>query len=420
MRRVVVTGIGAITPIGKNITESWANLIASKSGIYTIPDGSFKTDDLATKIAGTVLVDSDYDAFLSTYISSKEARKMDRFIQFSIVAAAQAVTDAGGLSNIDPTRIGVMAGSGIGGLACIEENVNTMAEKGARRVSPFFIPGTLINLAAGHISMMYGFMGPNQAVVTACATGGHAIGDAARVIRDNDADIMVAGGGEAAICRIGIAGFNACRALSTAFNDSPQKASRPWDKDRDGFVMGEGAGYLILEEFEHAKSRGAKIYCELAGYGSSGDAYHITSPSPEGRGAILSIEMALRRAGINRSEIGYINAHGTSTPVGDMIEITALRKVFADDVAGVSISSTKSSIGHLLGAAGGVEAIFSILALKYGILPPTLNLDNPEEGCNGLDLVPHIAREKKLKAVMSNSFGFGGTNSSLIFKVINA
>jgi 3-oxoacyl-[acyl-carrier-protein] synthase II len=420
MRRVVVTGIGAITPIGKNITESWANLIASKSGISTIPDGSFKTDDLATKIAGTVLVDSDYDAFLSTYISSKEARKMDRFIQFSIVAAAQAVTDAGGLSNIDPTRIGVMAGSGIGGLACIEENVNTMAEKGARRVSPFFIPGTLINLAAGHISMMYGFMGPNQAVVTACATGGHAIGDAARVIRDNDADIMVAGGGEAAICRIGIAGFNACRALSTAFNDSPQKASRPWDKDRDGFVMGEGAGYLILEEFEHAKSRGAKIYCELAGYGSSGDAYHITSPSPEGRGAILSMEMALRRAGINRSEIGYINAHGTSTPVGDMIEITALRKVFADDVAGVSISSTKSSIGHLLGAAGGVEAIFSILALKYGILPPTLNLDNPEEGCNGLDLVPHIAREKKLKAVMSNSFGFGGTNSSLIFKVINA
>jgi len=421
MRRVVVTGIGAVTPLGRNIDDSWNALISGKSGIKSIPSDLFQVDDLVTRIAGLVPGDAEtHEADMSRYISPKDVRKMDRFIQLAIMAAFQAVDDSGVHGAIEPTRIGVMAGSGIGGLACIEENVMTMSEKGARRVSPFFIPGTLINLAAGHISMKYGFMGPNQAVVTACATGAHAIGDAARIIACGDADAMVTGGSEAAVCRIGMAGFNAARALSSAFNDTPEKASRPWDEARDGFVMGEGAGYLVLEELEHAKARGAKIYAELVGYGSSGDAYHITAPSPEGIGAFLAMQMALRNAKLNPEDIGYVNAHGTSTPMGDMIEIIAMKKVFGTHIANVSISSTKSSIGHLLGAAGGVEAIFSILAMRDSIVPPTLNLENPSEGCEGLDLTPFVAKEKKVDVIMSNSFGFGGTNASVIFKKLDA
>lgn len=417
MKRVVVTGIGAVTPLGRNINDTWNSLIASKSGIAPIPSTLFSTEDLPTKIAGLVPGDTEFhESDMTNYISGKDIKKMDRFIQLSIIAASQAVQDSGIESITAKHRIGVMSGAGIGGLACIEENIITMIEKGARRVSPFFIPGTLINLASGHISIKYGFTGPNQAVVTACATGAHAIGDAARIIAYGDADIMVTGGSEAAVCRIGIAGFNAARALSTNYNDSPESASRPWDKDRDGFVMGEGAAYVVLEELEHAKSRGANIYAELVGYGSSGDAYHITSPSPEGTGAYMAMEMALKNSKLNLDEIDYINAHGTSTPSGDMIEIFAMRKIFGDRLKNISISSTKSSIGHLLGAAGGVEAIFSILAMKHSIVPPTLNLHNPSEGCEGLDLVPFKSKERKVKAVMSNSFGFGGTNASIILK----
>lgn len=417
MKRVVVTGIGAVTPLGRNIKDTWSSLIASKSGIVPIPSTLFSTEDLPTKIAGLVPGDTEFhEADMINYISGKDIKKMDRFIQLSIIAASQAVQDSGIESIAAKHRIGVMSGAGIGGLACIEENIITMIEKGARRVSPFFIPGTLINLASGHISIKYGFTGPNQAVVTACATGAHAIGDAARIISYGDADIMVTGGSEAAVCRIGIAGFNAARALSTNYNDSPEEASRPWDKDRDGFIMGEGAAYLVLEELEHAKSRGANIYAELVGYGSSGDAYHITSPSPEGTGAYMAMEIALKHSKLNLDEIDYINAHGTSTPSGDMIEILAMKKIFSDHLKSISISSTKSSIGHLLGAAGGVEAIFSILTMKNSIVPPTLNLHNPSEGCEGLDLVPFKSKERKVKAVMSNSFGFGGTNASIIFK----
>lgn len=417
MKRVVVTGIGAVTPLGRNINETWSSLIAGKSGITSIPSTLFSTEDLPTKIAGLVPGDAEFhESDMTKYIPGKDIKKMDRFIQLSVIAASQAVQDSGIESVAEKHRIGVMSGAGIGGLACIEENIITMIEKGARRVSPFFIPGTLINLASGHISIKYSFTGPNQAVVTACATGAHAIGDAARIIAYGDADIMVTGGSEAAVCRIGIAGFNAARALSTNYNDSPQEASRPWDQDRDGFVMGEGAAYLVLEDLEHAKARGANIYAELIGYGSSGDAYHITSPSPEGTGAYMAMEMAIKNSKINLEEISYINAHGTSTPSGDMIEILAMRKIFNDNLKNISISSTKSSIGHLLGAAGGVEAIFSILAMKNSIVPPTLNLHNPSEGCEGLDLVPFKAKERKVKAVMSNSFGFGGTNASIIFK----
>lgn len=420
MRRIVITGLSAVTPLGRNTNDSWKALIAGKSGIRTIPDHLFRTDDLVTRIAGLVPGDAAaHEADMANYISPKDIRKMDRFIHLAIMSACQAIEDSGVNNLADLSRIGIMAGSGIGGLSSIEENVLTMADRGPRRIGPFFIPSMLINLAAGHISIKYGFTGPNQAVVTACATGAHAIGDAARVIICGDADVMIAGGSEAAVCRIGIAGFNAARALSSAFNDQPEKASRPWDKDRDGFVMGEGAGYLVLEELEHAKKRGAKIYAELAGCGSSGDAYHITSPSPEGNGALLAMQMALRNAKINPTDIDYINAHGTSTPVGDTIEINAMRKLMGDHITNISISSTKSSIGHLLGAAGGVEAIFSILAMQESVIPPTLNLDNPADECIGLDLVPFKAKEKKLGIVMSNSFGFGGTNASIIFKKYN-
>jgi 3-oxoacyl-[acyl-carrier-protein] synthase II len=342
---------------------------------------------------------------------------MGVFITYAVAAASQAIADSGwkATSEEEKERAGVMIGSGIGGLLEIEEAVLEMKEKGPRRVSPFFIPSALINLASGHISIMYGLKGPNHAVVTACSTGAHAIGDAGRIIQLGDADVMVAGGTEAAVCRMGIAGFCASRALSTAYNDTPEKASRPWDKGRDGFVMGEGAGVVVLEEYEHAKKRGAKIYAELVGYGMSGDAYHITAPSSDGNGGFRSMQSAIRHAGLQPTDIDYINAHGTSTPLGDEIELGAVKRLFGDHVRKLSMSSTKSSIGHLLGAAGSVEAIFSILAMRDQIAPPTLNLDSPPENCD-VDLVPHTAKKRTINAVLSNSFGFGGTNASLVFK----
>ena len=420
MRRIVITGIGLVTPLGADAKSSWENLIRGKSGIKKIPLELFDTSDLNTRIAGLVPgKDEQCGLDLEKYIPLKETRKMDKFIHYAIAAATQAVDDAGWVPSNDEQReqTGVLIGSGIGGLAVIEETANILAEKGARRVSPFFIPASLINLASGHISIKYGFKGPNHAVVTACSTGAHAIGDAARLIALSDADVMVAGGSEAAVCRLGIAGFNACKALSTNFNDTPEKASRPWDEARDGFVMGEGAGVVVLEEYEHAKKRGAKIYAEVVGYGLSGDAYHMTAPAPDGNGGLRSMQMALKKAKVNPEEVGYINAHGTSTPLGDIIELNAVKTLFKDHAYKLMMSSTKSSIGHLLGAAGSVEAIFSILSMQHGIIPPTLNLDNPSEGCD-IDLVAHTAKENKIEVALSNSFGFGGTNASLLFKKV--
>ena len=417
MRRVVVTGVGLVTPLGATVQSSWNNIISSKSGIRRIPETLFDTSDLATKIAGIVPNDSEENGLnLNNFIPEKDQRKMDRFIHLAIVAANEAVNDSGWVANTEEqqNRTGVLVGSGIGGLATIEENALILKEKGPRRISPFFIPASLINLASGHISIQYKFKGPNHSVVTACSTGAHAIGDAAKLISMGDADIMVAGGTESAVTRLGIAGFNACRALSTSFNDNPQKASRPWDKNRDGFVMGEGAGVLILEELEHAKNRGAKIYAELAGYGLSGDAYHITAPAENGDGGFRAMTMALTKAGISPEQVDYINAHGTSTPPGDIIELNAVKRLFKNNNS-FSMSSTKSAIGHLLGAAGSVEAIFSILAMNNNIVPPTLNLDDPSEEY-GIDLVPHKAKERKVEIALSNSFGFGGTNASLLFK----
>ena len=414
-RRVVVTGMGLVTPLGVGAGHVWGRLIAGESGIRPIT--KFDVSDLPNKIAGDVpLGDGPYDFNPDRTIEPKEQKKMDTFIHFAIAAADEAIKDAG----IDfPTeekrvRAGVMIGSGIGGLPAIEEGVLLLKEKGARRISPFFIPSALINLASGHVSIKYGLKGPNHAVVTACSTGAHAIGDAAKMILRGDADVMVAGSTEATICRMGIAGFAAARALSTSYNETPTKASRPWDQGRDGFVMGEGAGMVILEEYEHAKARGAKIYAEFGGYGLSGDAYHITSPSEDGDGGFRSMKMALADAGLAVDAIGYINAHGTSTPKGDEIEAGAVRRLFGNTQ--VSMSSTKSAIGHLLGGAGSVEAIFSILAMKHGVLPPTLNLETPSESVSGMDLVPLVAKEKKIRAALSNSFGFGGTNASLVFK----
>ncbi len=421
MRRVVVTGCGLVTPLGAGVSHAWPALIAGKSGIKAIPMELCDTHDLSCKIAGIVPQAHEPGGFeLERYISPRDTHKMDRFIQLAIAAAVEAVEDAGWQQCSDQAkeRTGVMVGSGIGGLACIERNVNLLRDSGPRRISPFFIPASLINLASGYISIRYGYQGPNSAVVTACATGAHAIGDAARIIACNDADVMIAGGTEASICRIGIAGFAALRALSTNFNNAPQQASRPWDKRRDGFVMGEGAGIVVLEEYEHAKSRGANIYAELTGYGLSGDAYHITAPSEDGDGGYRAMRMAMNKAGLSPQDIGYINAHGTSTSMGDIIEIQAIRNLFGDAATDTAISSTKSAIGHLLGAAGGVEAIFSLLALRHGIIPPTLNLDDPDEGCEGLNLVPHEAQQRKLRHVLSNSFGFGGTNAALIFSAI--
>ncbi|MDR3425604.1 MAG: beta-ketoacyl-ACP synthase II [Alphaproteobacteria bacterium] len=417
MRRVVVTGMGMVTPLGVGVGLNWKRLTAGASGIGRITH--FDPSDMSCQVAGQVpRGDGEGELNLDRFIEPKEQKKMDNFIHFAIAAAEEAIKDSGYVPATEEARdrTGVMIGSGIGGLNEIYETSILLYEKGPRRVSPFFIPRSLINLASGQVSIMHGYRGPNHAVVTACATGAHAIGDAARLIAFDDADVMVAGGAEAAICRVGIAGFCALRALSTGFNDQPHKASRPYDKDRDGFVMGEGSGVVMLEEYEHAKKRGAKIYAELAGYGLSGDAYHMTSPAEDGNGGYRAMQMALKRSGFNVEEIDYINAHGTSTPVGDEIEVRAVRRLLGDHAGSVMMSSTKSATGHLLGAAGAVEAIYSILAVKTGLIPPTLNLESPSEAVAGIDLVPLKAREKKIKAALSNSFGFGGTNASLIFK----
>jgi 3-oxoacyl-[acyl-carrier-protein] synthase II len=416
MRRVVVTGIGLVTPLGVGTEIVWRRLIEGRSGIGAIQ--SFDVSDLPAKIAGQVprgeTASGSFNA--EDWVPPKDQRRMDEFIVFALAAADQAVTDADWKPTSDESceRTGVMIGSGIGGLPGITEGAITLHERGPRRLSPFFIPANLINLASGHVSIRYGFRGPNHAVVTACSTGAHAIGDAARLILWDDADVMICGGTEAAVCRLGIAGFAAARALSTSFNDEPTKASRPWDQARDGFVMGEGAGVLVLEELEHAQRRGAKIYAEVVGYGMSGDAHHITAPAEDGNGAYRSMRNALKRAGLAVDQIDYVNAHGTSTPLGDEIEIGAVKRLFGEHSYALSMSSTKSATGHLLGAAGSVEAAFSILAMRDGIVPPTLNLENPSPGCD-IDLVPLKAKERPIHYALSNSFGFGGTNASLIF-----
>ena len=415
-RRVVITGLGLVTPLACGVEATWKRLLASESGVKPITE--FDVSDLPARIGGIVPIGDAEHAFRADeWVPHKEQKKMDRFILFAIAAAAQAVADAGWKpeKEEDKERTGVMIGSGIGGLREIEDTVLTLHGKGARRVSPFFIPSCLINLASGHVSIMHGFKGPNHSVVTACSTGAHAIGDAGRIIQFGDADVMVAGGAEAAICRMGVAGFAAARALSTSYNDTPEKASRPWDKGRDGFVMGEGAGIVVLEELEHAKARGAKIYAELVGYGMSGDAYHITAPVADGNGGYRAMQAALKRAGLTPADIDYINAHGTSTPLGDEIELGAVKRLFGESAYKLSMSSTKSAIGHLLGAAGSVEAIFSVLAMRDQIAPPTLNLENPSDGCD-IDLVPQKAKERRINTVLSNSFGFGGTNASLVFR----
>jgi 3-oxoacyl-[acyl-carrier-protein] synthase II len=416
MRRVVVTGLGLVTPLGSGVAPVWRRLIDGRSGLRAIQ--SFDVSDMPSKIAGQVplgeTVDGDFNP--DDYMTPQERRRMDPFIVFALAAAQQAVEDAEWQPSDQESleRTGVMIGSGIGGLQTIADATLTVHERGPRRLSPFFIPAALINLASGHVSIRYGFQGPNHAVVTACSTGAHAIGDAARLIALEDADVMVAGGTEAAICRVGMAGFAAARALSVHFNDSPEKASRPWDEARDGFVMGEGAGVVVLEELEHAKKRDAKIYAEVVGYGMSGDAHHITAPSEDGRGAIRAMSAALKRAKLEPAAVDYINAHGTSTPLGDIIELSAVKRLFGDSAAKLSMSSTKSAIGHLLGAAGAAEAIFSILAINDNVVPPTLNLDDPAPDCDGVDLVPHQAKERPVNVALSNSFGFGGTNASLV------
>ncbi len=419
MRRVVVTGLGLVTPLACGVEETWSRLLAGKSGARAIT--KFKVDDLPARIACDVPRGDGTGATFNAdqWLDPKEQRRVDDFIVFALAAAQQAVDDSGYVPKDEEARCrsGVLIGSGIGGLPGIEDAAIQLNEKGPRRLSPFFIPGRLINLASGYASIRFGYKGPNHAVVTACATGAHAIGDAARLIALDDADVMIAGGTEAAICRLGMAGFAACRALSTGFNDTPEKASRPYDKDRDGFVMGEGAGIVILEEYEHAKARGAKIYAEVKGYGLSGDAHHITAPADDGDGGYRAMMMALKRADLAASDIDYVNAHGTSTPLGDEIELKAVERLFGNAAAKMSMSSTKSSIGHLLGAAGAAEAIFSILAIRDQIVPPTLNLDNPSVETD-LDLVPHTAKKREVKAALSNSFGFGGTNASLILTAV--
>ncbi|OHC79968.1 MAG: beta-ketoacyl-[acyl-carrier-protein] synthase II [Rhodospirillales bacterium RIFCSPLOWO2_12_FULL_58_28] len=421
MRRVVVTGIGLMTPLGVGADVNWRRLLNAESGITKIDN--FDVSDMKPKIAGQVPVgDGGNGTFnVDDWIPHKDQRRMDKFIVLGLATAIQAVEDSGWKpeGEEDRCRTGVSIGSGIGGLPEISKGALIVdGEKNARRLSPFFIPACLINLVSGHLSIRYSFKGPNHAVVTACSTGAHAIGDAARLIMWDDADVMVAGGTEGAVCRLGIAGFAQARALSANFNDTPEKASRPWDKDRDGFVMSDGSGVVVLEELEHAKKRGAKIYAEIVGYGLSGDAHHITAPAEDGDGAYRCMRMALKRAKMNPEDIDYVNAHGTSTPLGDEIELAAVKRAFGDAAYKISMSSTKSAIGHLLGAAGAVEAIFSILAMRDSVAPPTLNLDNPSAGCD-IDLVPHHARERKIRAVLSNSFGFGGTNASLVFKAMD-
>ena len=419
MRRVVVTGLGMVTPLACGVEETWSRLIAGQSGAGPIT--RFDTANVVTKYACEIPLGDGTDGSFNAddWMEPKDRRKVDDFILYGMAAATQAVRDAGWEPEDEQSRLrtGVMIGSGIGGLTSIAETAVLIREKGPKRVSPFFIPGALINLVSGQVSIRFGFKGPNHAVVTACSTGAHAIGDAARLIQLGDADVMIAGGTESPISEIGIAGFNACKALSTKRTDDPTRASRPYDADRDGFVMGEGAGVVVLEEYEHARARGARIHAEVLGYGLSGDAYHITAPSEDGDGGYRSMQAALKRAAITPDRIDYINAHGTST-MADTIELGAVRRLFGDAIANVSMSSTKSAIGHLLGGAGAVEAIFCILSIRDQIVPPTLNLDTPDEGTDGVDLVPHTARKREVRAVLNNSFGFGGTNASLILKAI--
>ena len=417
MRRVVITGLGMVSPLACGVEDTWKRMLEGQSGAARVE--AFDVSDIACQIACMVPRGDGSNGTFNPdqWMEPKEQRKVDDYIIFAISAATQALNDAGWhpKSYEDQCATGVLIGSGIGGLGGIYETSLLLKEKGPRRVSPFFSPGRLINLCSGYVSIMHGLKGPNHSVVTACSTGAHAIGDAGRLIALGDADVIVAGGAESAVNRIGLAGFAACRALSTNFNDRPTQGSRPYDRDRDGFVMGEGAGCVVLEEYEHAKARGAKIYAELIGYGLSGDAHHITAPAEDGDGAFRCMSMAIKRAGISASDIDYVNAHGTSTPLGDEIELGAVTRVVGNAAAKISMSSTKSSIGHLLGAAGAVEAIFSVLAIRDGVAPPTLNLDNPSVDTS-IDLVPHVARKRNIDVVLSNSFGFGGTNASIVLR----
>ncbi|XWN34382.1 MAG: beta-ketoacyl-ACP synthase II [Devosia sp.] len=417
MRRVVVTGLGTVNPLGSGVEKSWAAILEGKSG--AAPVTRCKVDDLPARIACQIPRDPDHPAHYdpNKVMSPKDQRKFDEFIVLAVAAANEAIADSGWTpaTDEDRNRTGVLIGSGIGGLISIEKFSKMIDEVGPRRISPFFIPGSLINMASGYVSIRHGFRGPNHAVVTACSTGAHAIGDAARLIAFDDADVMVAGGAEATVGRLSLAGFAACRALSTSFNDEPERASRPYDRQRDGFVIGEGSGIVILEEYEHAKARGAHMYGEVIGYGLSGDAYHITAPSSDGDGAFRCMSAALKRAKVDAMDIDYVNAHGTSTPLGDEIELNAVHRVVGGNGSGLTMSSTKSATGHLLGAAGAVEAIFSLLAIRDNVAPPTINLDDPSVETT-IDLVPHQAREKPINVVLSNSFGFGGTNASLVFR----
>lgn len=409
-RRVVITGLGIVSPVGNTVDEAWQNIIAGRSGIGPIT--RFDASTFSARIAGEV---KNFD--IGQYLSPKEARRMDTFIHYGMAAGIQAIRDAGLTASPDNAeRIGVLIGSGIGGLPLIEETAHEFAASGVRKISPFFVPGSIINMISGNLSIMYGFKGPNLAIVTACTTGTHSIGEAGRLIEYGDADIMIAGGAEATVGPLGVGGFCAARALSTR-NDDPQAASRPWDKDRDGFVLGEGAGVLVLEEYEHAKARGARIYGELAGYGMSADAHHMTAPCEDGEGAARCMTSALRNAGLLPSDIQYVNAHGTSTPLGDLAETIAVKRCFGEHAKNLVVNSTKSMTGHLLGAAGGIEAVFSALAIYHQISPPTINLDTPDEQCD-LDYCPNVARPMRIDAAMSNSFGFGGTNGTVVFKRI--
>lgn len=419
MRRVVVTGLGMVSPLANGVAHTWQKLLNAESGLGTITN--FDVSDIPAKVAGQVPLGEGEGLFnADDYASAKERRRMDDFIVYGLAAAQEAVEDSGWMptDEEDLCATGVMIGSGIGGLPAIASGAETVAAGKVRRLSPFFIPQSLINLVSGHVSIKYGFKGPNHSVVTACATGAHAIGDAARLISFGDADVMVAGGAEAACCRLGLAGFAQAKALGTAYNDDPTAASRPWDEGRDGFIMGEGAGVVVLEEYEHAKKRGAKIYGEVIGYGMSGDAYHITAPASDGNGGYRAMKASLKRAGVNPEDIDYINAHGTSTPLGDEIEHGAVKRLLGAHYKNPTMSSTKSAIGHLLGAAGSVEAIFCLLAMRDNVAPPTLNLHNPSEGCD-MDLAPLQAREREINITLSNSFGFGGTNASLVFKALD-
>jgi 3-oxoacyl-[acyl-carrier-protein] synthase II len=419
MRRVVITGLGLVTPVGCGVEASWTALLNGASGARRVEE--FDVSDIPCQIGGFVprgaTADGKFNA--DDWMEPKEQRKVDDFIIYAMAAAEQAVQDSGFKADTSDKqeRAGVLIGSGIGGLSGIADTSILLKEKGPRRVSPFFIPGRLINLASGYVSIRHQFKGPNHAVVTACSTGAHAIGDASRIIMLGDADVMIAGGAESPLCRIAMAGFAACRALSTGFNDRPTAASRPYDKDRDGFVMGEGAGVVVLEEYEHAKARGAKIYAEVIGYGMSGDAFHITAPAEDGNGAFRCMKAAMARAGVSPSDIDYVNAHGTSTPMGDEIELGAVERLFGNVAGKISMSSTKSATGHLLGAAGAIEAIFSVLAIRDQVAPPTLNLDNPSVD-TAIDLVPHKPRKREINIALSNSFGFGGTNASLVLRKV--